>query len=524
MSTIIEPKYSGDLRSLLHIPMVRQLIFLLGISASVALGIVLYMSIIEPIYQPLDYQVTPQNFAALVDTLEKANIKYKVNEQDGVVMIPAKDMQSARLKLSAAGVPRDDGFNYSFLNDQNSIGNSQFLENARYLRALESDLSKTISAIEGISSAKVHIAVPQNNIFADENNKPTASIMLSLNPGMTSDKEKIRAIVQIVAASVPGLDPKDVAITDQYGHYLSNALDTDAIYNAEQLSYQNNVQNYYEKRIESLIAPLVGNNKVSVRVYANIDFTQQEEAKEQYDPDKQAIVSDQEVNETSGSTGASGTPGSLSNTPPPGGEKKDAAAGGVQNTRTESTKNYETGKSVSYKKTNFAKILNLSAAVVVDNESIVDAKTNKTTSKPLDQEKINKINELVKATIGYQETRGDKVTIINSSFTTPEKIIETQSPLKVWDQPWFWDMVKKYSGMVLGFIFLAVLYKRMSGHLKEQQKRGGGHRAVTFEDQSEYNLSPEMLRLKQEQINRLKELVSREPSRVASVIKDWVGK
>jgi flagellar M-ring protein FliF len=522
MSAVIEPKYLGNVKALLQVPMVRQLIFMFGVAASVALGIAFYMSIQEPIYRALDYQVTPQNMAALVDTLEKANIKYKMNEQEGVIMIPAADFQLAHLKLSAAGVPRDDGFNFSFLNDQNSIGNSQFLENARYLRALENDLAKTIDAIEGISASRVHIAIPQNNIFADENNRPTASIVLSMGAGMAADKEKIRAIMQIVAGSVPGLDPKDVAITDQYGHYLSSAMDGNALYDAEQLNYQNNVQSYYEKRIESLIAPMLGENKVSVRVYANIDFTQQEEAKEQYDPDKTALLSDQEVNDQTGSAGASGAPGSLANSPPLGGDEKAAPQAGSQNNHSESTKNYNVAKSVSYKKSNYAKILGISAAVIVDNEAILDPKTNKYISKPLDQDKITKITELVKATIGYEEGRGDKVTVINSSFT-PEKKIEVGNVLRPWDQPWFWDLVKKFSGMLLGFIFLCILYRRLSNYMKATVKASQMNNIV-FEDRNEFTLSPEMQRLKQEQINRLKELANREPARVASVIKNWVGK
>jgi flagellar M-ring protein FliF len=511
-----------NLRSLLQSPMVRQLAFMIGIAGSVALGIVLFMSIQEPTYRPLDYQLNPQNMSAIVDTLEKAGIKYKMNEQDGVILIPAKDMQQARIKLSAAGVAKDDGFNFSFLNDQSNIGNSQFLENARYLRALENDLSKTISGIEGVSSAKVHIAIPQNNVFADENSKPTASVLLTIAAG--SDKEKIRAIVQIVSGSVPGLDPKDVAITDQYGHYLSGTMDQDALYNAEQLTYQNNVQSYYEKRIESLISPLMGENKVSVRVFANIDFTQQEEAKEAYTPDKTAIRSEQESSETSGSGDASGPPGSLSNSPPQSdAEKKATPSSSTSTGRTESTKNYELNKSVSYKKSNFAKLQSLSVALVVDNEMQLDPKTGKMVSKALDQDKINKITQLVKASIGYDDTKGDRVTVINSSFNTektPETVVETHP----WDQPWFWDMIKKTVGIILGFSFLFILYRRMSAYVKASNKAQGSVSMLDFEEDDGFRITAEMQELKQQQINRLKELANREPNKVASVIKNWVGK
>ena len=151
--------------------MLRHLFFLVGIALSVAIGIGIFMSIQEPSYRPLDYQINQRNMASIIDTLDKSGIRYKINERDGVVLVPVNDVELAKLKLSAAGIAKDDSFSYSFLNDQNALGNSEFLENARYIRALENDLSKTISAIEGVSSASVHIAIPRNNVFADENNK-----------------------------------------------------------------------------------------------------------------------------------------------------------------------------------------------------------------------------------------------------------------------------------------------------------------------------------------------------------------
>ena len=220
-------------RNLLQGAAAKQLFALVGIAASVAMGMTLYMSIKDPLYRPLDYQVNSQNLSAIVDTLDKAGVQYKINDTDGLLYVAAKDMQMARMRLASAGVTKDDSFNFSYLNDQAGIGNSQFLENARYIRALESDLAKTISALEGVSAARVHIAIPQNNIFADENQRPTASVVVNAAAGLSADKEKIRAIVQIVASSVPGLDPNDVAITDQYGHYLSSAMDKDSIFSAE---------------------------------------------------------------------------------------------------------------------------------------------------------------------------------------------------------------------------------------------------------------------------------------------------
>lgn len=530
MKSTMNQKYLGSLKSLLQIPMVKQLIFMLGIAGGVALGIVLYMSIQEPIYRPLDYQVTSQNMSSIIDTLDKAGIRYKMNETDGLIMIPAKDIQLARLKLSAAGVAKDDSFSFSFLNEQNSIGNSQFLENARYLRALEADLGKTISALQGVSSARVHIAIPQNNVFADENGKPTASVVVNMGTGLASDKDKIRAIVQIVARSVPGLDPKNVAITDQYGHYLSSALDQDAAFSGEQLNYQNNIQNYYEKRIEGLIIPMMGENKVTVRVHADIDFSQQEEAKEQYDPSQHAVRSEQTVSEEIGTGNASGAPGALSNSPPTNDSDKKAAGaganGGSQGNsqgKSESIKNYELGKSVSYKKSSAAKIKNLSVAIVVDNEQLYDPKTKKNISKPLDKDKIAKITDLVRAAIGFSEERGDKVTVVNSIYIQDKKV-EAMETSHMWDEPWFWDLIKKSIGMILGFVFLYILYRRMSNYLKTTSVAPPPQsNLLSFEDGSD-TTSNAIHDMKQDKLNRLKELADREPTRVASVIKNWVGK
>lgn len=531
MTTTAQSKYMVTFKTLLHIPVVKQLIFLAGIAAGVALGMALYTQIKDPDYKPLDYRITQQNMGIVADTLDKAGITYKINDRDGIVYVGATDVQMAKIKLASAGVAKDDSFSFSYLNDQTAIGGSQFLENARYLRALESDLARTINAIEGVSGTKVHIAMPQNNIFADESKRPTASVVVNLGAGLSSDKEKIRAIVQIVASSVPGLDPKDVAITDQFGHYLSGALEQDAIQNAEQLNYQNNLQAYYEKRIESIIAPLLTDNKVNVRVHATMDFTHQEEAKEEYDPEQHVVRSEQSVSEQISNGAASGAPGALSNTPPLTDSERSGGGGGAgapgssqssgasTDGKSENIKNYEIGKSVKYKKTTTPKITALSVAVVVDNDMVLNPETNKYVAQPLSQDKINKITELVKATIGFDEKRGDKVTVVNSKFNLPKE--EKVADLPLWQQSWIWEAVKRVVGLGVGFIFLIILYRRLVNYMKTPPIPASSTSFLGHEDR---NITSEMHELKQEQVKRLKEMAGREPDRVALILKSWVGK
>jgi flagellar M-ring protein FliF len=516
------------IKTIFNFDIVRRLFFLAGIAASVAVGVNLYQWIQEPIYRPLPYAVNEQNLSSIVEALEKAHINYKINENNGSISVPADDLNMAKVKLNSAGVQKEEGFNYSFLNDQSKLGTSQFIENARYLRALETDLARTIRAIQGITSAKVHIAIPQNNIFADENSKTTASVIVNITPGYENDKEKIRAIIQLVAASVPELDPSNVAITDQYGHYLSSIINQNSILNQEQLTYQNSMQHYYENRIKTLINPITGENKTSIIVNANIDFTQQEEAKEEYDPEEKTLRSEQSIVESNSAGGASGVPGALSNQPPsnqpsatPAPAEGASASASSGQSRTESTKNYEVSKATRYVRNTSPVIKNISVAIVVDDESHYDEATKKTTQQPLTKDKIDKITELVKSTIGFNQSRGDRVTVINSGFILNK--LEEMPATPIWQQPWFWDWAKRIAGIITGFVFLAFVYKKISPELRPSLQN---QKSITHSETS-HDMVPvtaEMIKLKNDQISILKELASKDPNKVASIIKKWVTK
>lgn len=508
-----------QLKSIFDFDVVRRLFFLAGIAISVAIGFGIHQWTQEPIYRPLDFRITDKNITSIIDTLEDADIKYKLNESRGVISVPATDINLARMKLSSAGIQKDESFNFSFLNDKSKLGSSQFLENARYLRALEEDLSKTIGSIQGVSSAIVHIAKPQSNIFADENSKTTASVIVNMSPGYIGDKEKIRAIIQLVAASVPELDPANVAITDQYGHYLSSTVNSDYIHNQEQLSYQTNLEHNYEKRIQSLIFPIIGENKASINVNVDVDFTQQEEAREAYDPNQKTIRSEQTVKEDNNSSSSGGgVPGSLSNSPPTNGKQPAPTQGGQS--RSEEVKNYEVGKSTSYIKSESPKIKKISVAIVLDNDMTYDEKTKKMISTPISKDKLDKITELVKSSVGFNDSRGDKVTVVNSGFV--QQNAEPAKSPGIWEEPWFWDLFKKLFGIILGFVFLFIIYRKISPELVRKKPANELDNKQSGDKQN--MISAEMLRLKNQQIEVLKDLVSNDPNKVVGVIKKWIAK
>ena len=513
-----------QIKAIFDFDIVRRLFFLAGIAISVAVGFSVYQWTKDPIYRPLDFRANDQNYASIIDALEKGNIPYKLNEANGVISVPATDINRAKRELSSAGIQKEEGFNFSFLNDKNKLGSSQFLENARYIHALEADIAKTIASIQGISSAKVNIAKPQNNIFADENSKTTASIIVNVKPGYEADKEKVRSIIQLVSASVPELDPTNVAITDQYGHYLSSMTSEDYIFNQEQLNYQHTIENNYQKRIQSLILPMLGENKASINVNAEMDFTQQEESKEEYDPAQTAIRSEQSVKDGTSSASGAGVPGALTNQPPAADSSAKPADSGqsVGQSRTEEVKNYEVTKSTTYVKKDHVKIKNISVAIVLDNDLVYDEKTKKNVSKALDKKKLDNITELVKSAIGFNETRGDRVTVINSSFIQPT--MEEEIKTHIWDEPWFWDLVKKLSGIIFGFLFLIVIYRKIAPDFIHAKAKKNEPPMGLANQSAGISITPEMIQLKNEQIEILKQLVSKDPNKVSGVIKKWVAK
>lgn len=505
------------MKDILGFDVVRRLFFLAGIALSVLIGFNLYHWIQEPLYRPLDYQLTNQNTSAIIDTLEKANIHYKINDVTNTISVPADVIHLVNRTLSAAGIQKDDAMTFSFLNEKNKLGASQFFENARYSRALEADLAKTIRGIQGISAAKVTIAKPASNVFADEHAKTTASIMITIAPGYERDKEKIRAIIQLVAASVPDLDPANIAITDQYGHFLSSMISQDYLINQEQLSYEKNLEVNYEKRIQSLINPMLGHNNASINVNADIDFTQQEEANENYEPNQKNLRSEQTITENNGAAGGGGVPGALSNQPPDA-NSPDASGGAGKATHSEAVKNYELSKSTRYVKSNTPKIVRLSVAVVLDDDMHYDEATKKMVRQPQDQAKIDKVTALVKAAIGFNAKRGDIVTVVNAGFVHIDEEPMLATPL--WQEPWFWDLIKKTVSIAVGFVLLVLVYRKISPELVGKRATSdlppavGGVNVIT----------PEMLKLKNEQIQILKDMVSQDPNKVTGIIKKWIAK
>lgn len=514
---------SGIFKGLMNLPLTRQLVLLGILAVSIGLGYSVVSWLYQTNYRPLYSNLDNKDLAAIADILQKSNIDFKVSDRDGSILVPVNKTNEARIKLMGAGFGGDSSnFGFADLDKESGIGTSRFLENIRYVRALEGEMARTIMAIQGIKAARVHLAMPKPSVFVNENEKPTASVLIELLPGHQLDKSQVNAIVQLVAGSISGMKASDVTVTDQRGQLLTDKNNSEFAMSEEQLNYQKEIQDYYEKRIQTMIVPLVGVDKIEVRVFANIDFTHEEKTKEEYNPTDKAIRSEQNLTEQSSSGGGGGAPGALSNQPPESGgaAASGAGAGGGGNSRNQSIKNYDVSKSMSYTRSPQGRLQNLSVAVVVDNESAIDPKTKKTTNNPIAPEKIQKINDLVKAAIGFDEKRGDKVSVINTAFVPPQQIEIPPEP-PIFRQAWFWDMMEKIGAvfitLLIAFGVIKPLLKSLINSketVSSTEKGEGGERIV---------LSPEMQKLKQQQLESLKQLVNSEPTRVAGILKNWLG-
>lgn len=506
---------SGAVKGFNSLSLVRQVALMLGLSVSVAVGVAVVMWVQEPNYRPLMSQLDAKTTTQVVDALQQAGIQYKINSRDGTVMVPDKQVYQARMKLASSGISTEATGGFADLDKNSNLGTSRFMENVRYRRALELELSRTISGIKGISSARVHLAMPRETSFISNQAKARASVFVSLSrPSL--DKEQVSAIVQMVASSITGLDPREVSITDQYGRLLSSPSSDALSVSKEQFNYQKSMQSYYEKRIESMIAPMLGLNKVKVRVFADIDFTHQESTKEKYSPDDKTVVSEQSIKEQNNAAIAGGAAGAAANQPGAAGATKKNTG----SSRDQTIKNYEVGKSISYVKNQPGKLKNLSIAVVVDNETKVNAKTGKVTIVPITKEKLDKITSLVKTAMGFDAKRGDKVSVVNAAFVAPPKV-EALAPLPLWKQAWFIDVAKKGAGVLLALLLALFLIKPLLGKLVAKNESAG--ELALAEPGTEEALSPEMAALKQQQMDSLKQMASQDPSKIAKVLRNWVG-
>jgi flagellar M-ring protein FliF len=451
MSATALPKAANALRDLgrfQDIPVVRQLgVFVLA-AAAIALGLWLFFWTQKPDYVTVQAGLDAKSTAEASDALRTAQIPFKLDNATGALTVPADQAGAARMTMASAGITASNPAGYESLQGDQGFGTSQFVENARYQHAMEIELARTITQLRPVREARVHLAMPKPSAFTRQNEPASASVVLQLNAGQSLEQNQIDAIERLVASSVSDLSPQRVTVVDQFGRLLSQDDPTseEAVSN-KQFEQQRRQEAMYVQRIEELLAPMTGAGRVSAKVSVDMDFAQTEQASETYGP-QPAIVRSEQLSESgnlsASNTTAQGVPGSASNTPTPAAPANGAApaanataatnANGGQGTRS-SVRNYEIDRTLTHTRQATPRIRRVTAAVLVDNVAGAPAAAGKpAASRALNDAELKRIETLVQQAIGFDQQRGDVVSVVNAPFA-PVAIDAPDTSIPLWKDP-----------------------------------------------------------------------------------------
>ncbi|MBM4220750.1 MAG: flagellar M-ring protein FliF, partial [Gammaproteobacteria bacterium] len=438
---------------LTRMPGMRQLLILIGLAASISIGVTAAFWMSNPGYTVLFSNVSDKEASEIVNALTSAGIPYKLDNNSGAVTVPGEQVHAARLKLAEQGLPKSSGFGLEIMEGGNSFSTSQFMENARYQHALETELARTIGSLQPVQSARVHLAVPKSTVFLGKKQTPGASVLLQLYGGRSVTDAQVSAIVHLVASSIPELEAGKVTVVDQTGRLLNSPDDSsDLGLSTRQLDYVHRVEDSYIKRVENLLVPMLGAGRVRTTVTAEVDFTQREETQELYDPET-VVRSEQVAEERARGAGLlGGIPGALSNQPPPPAPAVAAAAAATQapnpaipaeaasaqaaasvpaepdNESIRRTRNFEMDRTLSHTRQLFGGLKRLSIAVLVAEKTVTDAE-GKTSSEKLGEAELEALTRLVRDAVGYDAERGDTVSVSSMAFyQSPDDAAEAEEP------------------------------------------------------------------------------------------------
>ena len=423
--------------------------------------------------------------AAVIQTLKQNGVDVSLNPTTGEVIVPVADYHESRMLLAGEGLPSSVPNGYDTLGDM-PMGTSRSVEAVKIKQSLEAELSRSINHISGVSSARVHLAIPEKTVFAREIALPSASVFVKLSNGRSLGRQQVQSIIHLVASSVPNLPSENITVVDQFGELLSKpSSDRSTTASDEQMSQTMRLGEIYRSRIISLLTPIVGAGNLKAEVNVDMNFTKREITEESVDPKGNALRSEQTSLDESANPEARGIPGALSNSPPlaPDLKKETPESTGVggnlkQRSQT-SVKNYEVSRKVETTTAQYGEITKIKAAVIVREMKTVSPE-GVVSYKKFSGEKLSEIKSLVQEALGFDEARGDSVTVTSSPFV---------DALEVEVAPWYEnESIKELAQQLATVLILAIV---IFGALHPLLKRvlvpagyatGGGSMALDEED------------------------------------------
>lgn len=556
-NAIAQPDNAGSrldpLKQLAQSPATRQLMLLVAVAAAVAFGVAVVLWSRGPNYGLLYAGLDSKDAAAITQALQSSNTPYQLGPDGASISVPAADLAAVRLRLASQGLPQGSaGTSTTVPGTDSPFGMSDLAERTRYQQMLETDLGNTIAGLQSVRAARVHLALPKPSAFIRDNRQASASVLVTLFPGRQLDASQVAAIVHLVASSVPELDPRQVSVVDQQGQLLTvSDPDSPGAVGDSRLRLATRMENTYAQRIEELLTPLVGPGKVRAQVYADLDFSQTEKATETFNHENPALRSEQVSSEQrrDGSAGGS-VPGALSNQPPttvaqPTAAKPNAAATNANATAananaggessSSATRNYELDRTVSHVSDPAGRLARLTVAVAVDNKQVTDDKGN-SKSVPFTAQELEHLTELAKNAVGFNQQRGDNVTVINQPFhKTPGNEPVPETPF--WQRPGVMDLIKQGGGVLVALIIAFGLLRpllrgvfKAPGTALQALPAGAGAMptvSVRIDDPEDDIEAPGRLAAPgmnyEARVAMAKRMVTENPKQVAQVVRSWVN-
>ncbi|WFF42842.1 flagellar basal body M-ring protein FliF [Salinicola endophyticus] len=583
----------GKLQSNPRIPLI------VGGAAALAIVVALLLWARSPDYRVLYSTLTDADGGRIITQLDTMGVPYRFSDGGQALLVPADQVRPLRLKLAEQGLPQASGVGFELMDNQ-AFGISQFAEQVNYQRALEGELARTIATLGSVDRARVHLAMAKPSVFVRESQPASASVVIDLQPGRVLSPGQVNAIVHMVSSSVPELATNAVTVIDQNGDLLTQDQGDGTRLDGTQLDYVQNLEKTYAKRIEAILAPIVGAKNVKAQVTAQVDFAQREQTAERYAPNQApneaAVRSEQNsASYQSDADLAMGIPGALSNQPPgtaaspinaPGTQANGNAgnnganagnnannnnannngnnngannAGQGQTTqdtnaqtgqmRRDSTINYEVDRTVEHVKQHSGAIERLSVAVVVNyRETTGDDGQPKAVA--LSDAEMDQIRGLVRQAMGYSQTRGDDLAVVNSPFQTSEPSF---TPLPWWQTPEIWSLGKSVLKYLLVALVAMFLWFKVVKPLVRRQTRdaqpaafnapsgvSGAAGAASYQQVSEagdgsekdepspVNATRERSRRRssgyEQDLKDAREIAQEDPRLVAMVVRSWMDK
>jgi flagellar M-ring protein FliF len=457
----------GPLRQVVDQPAVKKALPFLIVAVIIMLFAAIYLAINAPTYRSITAGMSEADTQAAMEALKAGDFKPQLDPNTGQVTVPSQRFHEARILLASKGIPKSAPTGLESLKDQSAMTTSQFMEQVRYVAAMEQELARSIMAIQAVHTARVHLAMPKQSAFVRDRTPPKASVVVTPHPGRIMTPQQVQAIVNLVASSVPLLTPEHVSVVDNQGKLITESAELRPLgLTSAQAEHKSKMEDLLRQRVNDLITPIAGENNVRSQVNLSLDFSQSETTTENFDNRDKGPKTRSEVlaEERNSAKDAMGVPGALSNTPPPApaattnSAVSTAPAGGERNvTSQRQSRNFELDRSVRHVRSATGTVERLTVAVVINERPpIIGPKNDKGETpepqpNPYKPEELERMQNLVRSVVGYNEARGDVVTVVAAKFEP-----ESQPDYSI---AWYKDetIMSNLKSGLLGLAFVAFL-------------------------------------------------------------------